>query len=156
MYPSQYREMVGLGGKKAGVMWFKWEEIERQRDRWGVAMKRRRRKNSAKKYQLNDFHIIAAIYNTEVFIFDTCKSTHTHTRQEYANRCSGGRKKHRELKKIWRWNFFALRMLIWLVFCVVKYQHGSFSRSLSLRLYLFVLFYRCDVCLFRLLSMIWY
>lgn len=27
-------------------------------------------KNSAKKYQLNDTHIIAAIYNTEDFIFD--------------------------------------------------------------------------------------
>lgn len=43
------------------------------------------RKNSAKKYQLNDFHIIVAIYNTEDFIFDELKhkKNDEHKRQEH-------------------------------------------------------------------------
>lgn len=47
-------------------MWFKCELNKKGRAR-GVVV---RKKNSAKKYQLNDFHIIAAIYNTEDIIFD--------------------------------------------------------------------------------------
>lgn len=87
-----------------------WEKKKKKKTRWNERVE----KNSAKKYQLNDFHIIAAIYNTEDFIFDICWKKAT---SRAFNRCE---RKNAEQRQ---WNaFFCLRLRMHhvdMVFCVV-------------------------------------